>query len=776
MVTGGQFQGPNGGFLYKDLISDIAYASNYLQSVQIVDFVTVGETVVPVTGVYPQLTNTNSNEIIHNTSGNYLGSSSWFKVGFTPPGVSSTSTDIVSIYSSSGSPLLYTDSILIGPPLEGYKGNMLVHNGTGPAQWQTVDFLNAPGVSWTRYNKRAVEFDASTSATSCDRIKFVNISTVKGGTGDVSLDDIMKEFAFNETIAIYNQAKEVFYAKVSNYTLVDGRGVIDKTFFSNETDLLITVCPPVPNSFFADSKLELGADDPDNGRLIGYAFSVQKGAYMDMVIEPNAISGFNCLGTNDPSEYRFKPGTSNTISIRPEIHTAFNKLAEDIDFVIYGHRKTLFTRYEPDWFDTDDHGVPTGIVPAFRVHSAIDNSVIGTLQSGVQRSTVVDNTIASGILPDLTAKITVNTNIPYKIGTLAGITQGIITPGDSTEDTLAKEKEYGIVIDGTGTLVSGTLDLSTYADLTVNGYTYSSGIISNEYVLTPVWTGDPPSYEQALTEKVYVPNYPLTINSYGQIVSLVPPPNPETPGIPTNVSGTAKNSSVDLEWDAPTENGGKPIIGYLIQYSQDSGLTWIDFDQLNSDGLPSVPNKYTSRTVDNLSNGISYVFRVYAVNAIGKGEASATSDPITPISTAPTAVRNLSITGQSSGIPRPSQNVVLTWTAPVSAGNSPLTKYIVEYWEDDGTTQLMDASWIVYNDNLSTATLTVTIPGIDLGPVYFFSVTAENAAGVPTGRSPRAILKSLGTNDDPSSPDTQDTNVFDFSGGPKGIIFTGQCG
>ena len=55
------------------------------------------------------------------------------------------------------------------------------------------------------------------------------------------------------------------------------------------------------------------------------------------------------------------------------MHTAFNKVAEDIDFAIYGYRNTLYKRYE-NWFDKDDSGLPTGIVPAFYVNAKLENS------------------------------------------------------------------------------------------------------------------------------------------------------------------------------------------------------------------------------------------------------------------------------------------------------------------------------------------------------------------------------------------------------------------
>src|SRR5581483_8985917 len=86
----------------------------------------------------------------------------------------------------------------------------------------------------------------------------------------------------------------------------------------------------------------------------------------------------------------------------------------------------------------------------------------------------------------------------------------------------------------------------------------------------------------------------------------------------------------------------------------------------------------TNATVSGLTNGISYVFRVAAINAIGTGPYSAPSAAVVPATVpgAPTAV---------SGTPHDSQ-VALTWTAPSDIGGSALTGYHVQYSSDGGTT------------------------------------------------------------------------------------------
>lgn len=771
--AGGFIPGPNGGFAFKELTSNKVVTSDKF----IVASVEITNEGVTSTGYYPQLVSTNANEVIHNNENATLSSSDWFKVGSNPPSTQNMGSKVVSLYSTETgvlSPVLYTSRILIGPPLDGYKGSILTHNGQSPATWEPNTFLKAPGASWTRYGSRAVEFINATS------IQFVDIPADQGGTDSVSLAEIEEEFAYNETIALINQDREVFYVKVSTVSLVDSRGELNKGLFANDSNkdaLIFNVCPPIPESFRSASQLELGSDNENNGRLIGYAFSVQKGAYFDMHFAQDATEGFTCDALDENSEYRFKPSTANTLSIRPNIHTAFNKRAEDIDFVVYGHRKTLFTRYEPEWFNLNSNGIPSGLIPAFRVHSHIDNSAKGSIESGVFLRTR-SASIATGIVPDLSSKITVNMTEPYKVATLTGLKYAVILPGNTQQETLELEKEYGLEISSTGVLVSGQNDLSTYADLSINGITYTSGLITTDIVLGPVTTS-PVTYEQSLTQKIYAPNYPLTINSLGQIVSLIPPPNPTVPDPPVNLTVSARNQGVLLNWDAPVNDGGKTITAYIVEYSSDIGLTWVYFDQLDGNGLPLNKDPNTIRTIDGLVNGNSYIFRVYAINSIGVGLASDASPSATPAVLSPTAPRNLAITGQDSdtsnpnqsaiGSYRPNENVQLTWDVPTSAGQgATIYQYIIEYAQDDGITSISNVSWSSAGDVTGTST---TINGINLAPTYYFRVSARNSNNI-IGNS--IVFRSIGTDGDPRGNDTEtptQNNQFDFGT----IVFTGSC-
>jgi len=191
----------------------------------------------------------------------------------------------------------------------------------------------------------------------------------------------------------------------------------------------------------------------------------------------------------------------------------------------------------------------------------------------------------------------------------------------------------------------------------------------------------------------------------------------DIPGVPTGVTGTRGDSQVRLSWQAPASPGGTPVTDYLIEYSADSGVTWLPF----ADGVSAA----TTATVTGLTNGVNYVFRVTAQNAVGVGSPSDPSAPVKPLApaSAPTNLQVTLGTGQA----------VLTWGVPASAGGSSITDYRVESSIDNGLT------WTTVADGVSTAT-TATVPGLVNGTTYRFRVAAITEIGPGTYSAPSAAV------------------------------------
>lgn len=729
LVQGGQYPGQNGGFIFKNLNGTMASASSTLKTVEVTYSVTDPETgtISTLTGLFPTLVGAQLSAAIYQNPQGYLESYSNLNLGVNVDDIDGACVLVGDPDPAADQASLIVSKIRIGPALPSFSGTILTHNGIGLAQWKTADYLRADGMSWTRYTKRAIKLLSNNSA------QFISKTEELGGTGPIDINTIRQEFNIDETIAITNASRETVYAKVANYLLLDSEQIVPTGFFTTEQSLTITFCPPLSDTFLNNSRVSdltgalLGTDTPTSETIqLGYAFSVQKGAYLDMAIEQSAVSGFTCQALDGASPYRFKPSTANTLSIRPHVHTSFNKVAEDIDFAIYGYKDTLYNRYEPSLFGLGSDGLPSGLKPAFYVNVNVDNSCVGSIESsGVSISGYLNfaNSLATGIVLDESAKLTINSKIPYQIGTTTA------TSGYNTS----------------GALVTGINPFSTYADLTVNGYMFGSGIISNDFSYNPQLVGP---------DRKYVPNAPLTINSLGQLVSLIPPPPATIPDLPTFVAGIPGNASITLSWTAPVNNGGQVISDYKIEVSEDQGNNWIIFIH--------VPSISTTILITGLTNGTAYIFRVSAINSVGVGSPSLDSDTISPTSNAPSQPLNLVAT-------RGSFQVVLSWGAPNTVGTTAITDYILEYARvpDPYSTTL---EWITFNDGVSTS-LTRTITGLLNGPTYLFRVSARNNAGSGV---PSDIAKSVGTDPEPLPPTPVDDRVkddWDF-----GIIaFSGVC-
>jgi subtilisin family serine protease len=93
-------------------------------------------------------------------------------------------------------------------------------------------------------------------------------------------------------------------------------------------------------------------------------------------------------------------------------------------------------------------------------------------------------------------------------------------------------------------------------------------------------------------------------------------PVPTAPSVPRNVRGSAGDKSVTLYWEAPLDNGSRTVTSYTATSSPGSKIC-------TSSGALTC-------TVRDLTNGVSYTFRVTATNIIGIGAASVASDPVTP--------------------------------------------------------------------------------------------------------------------------------------------------
>src|SRR5262249_53950535 len=94
--------------------------------------------------------------------------------------------------------------------------------------------------------------------------------------------------------------------------------------------------------------------------------------------------------------------------------------------------------------------------------------------------------------------------------------------------------------------------------------------------------------------------------------SATPTSAATVPGAPALNTATRGNGTVSLAWSAPASNGGSAITNYRVYRSTSSG----------TETLLTTLGNVTSFNDAGLTNGITYFYKVSALNAIGEGGLS----------------------------------------------------------------------------------------------------------------------------------------------------------
>ncbi|MGO8669784.1 MAG: fibronectin type III domain-containing protein [Capsulimonadaceae bacterium] len=172
-------------------------------------------------------------------------------------------------------------------------------------------------------------------------------------------------------------------------------------------------------------------------------------------------------------------------------------------------------------------------------------------------------------------------------------------------------------------------------------------------------------------------------------------PEPPAPSAPTGLSATAGNAQVGLSWSASSG-----ATSYNITRGTASG----------AEGSTAIATASgTSYSDTGLTNGVTYFYKVAAVNGGGtspaSSEASATPEP--PIASAPTGLSATPGNGQVS----------LTWT--VSSGATSYNVFRSTTSGGEGST--------AYKTGITTASYTDS--GVTNGLTYYYTVAAINGGG-----------------------------------------------
>jgi len=172
------------------------------------------------------------------------------------------------------------------------------------------------------------------------------------------------------------------------------------------------------------------------------------------------------------------------------------------------------------------------------------------------------------------------------------------------------------------------------------------------------------------------------------------------PSSPQNLQATAGNAQVSLSWQAPSSNGGTSITGYKIYRSTLGGET-----------VPITVGNVTSSTDLELTNGLTYYYKVTALSSAGESLPSSQTS-VTPAA-APSAPQNLHETASDA-------KISLSWQAPLDNGGSAITGYKIYRSTTAGIEKLLTTigNVLSYDDS-----------GLANGAKYFYKVTALNSFG-----------------------------------------------
>jgi len=179
--------------------------------------------------------------------------------------------------------------------------------------------------------------------------------------------------------------------------------------------------------------------------------------------------------------------------------------------------------------------------------------------------------------------------------------------------------------------------------------------------------------------------------------------NPIPGHIPSAPNGLAASTTIDqvfLNWDKPDRDGGCRILGYNV-YRADASTNW------------TLMQFHANRTFDDwdVENGITYRYRVAAVNNLGEGAFAdlTTSIPVVPPS------EPLDLTASSGN-----GSVTINWTSPVELGGGKIRAYLVYRSPTRNELEVLGEVGNVTSFVDDTATL---------GEFYYYAVAGMNSGG-----------------------------------------------
>ncbi|XP_055385446.1 twitchin isoform X34 [Condylostylus longicornis] len=193
---------------------------------------------------------------------------------------------------------------------------------------------------------------------------------------------------------------------------------------------------------------------------------------------------------------------------------------------------------------------------------------------------------------------------------------------------------------------------------------------------------------------------------------------PSPPEGPLDITKITKEGC-HLAWRLPKDDGGSPILHYVIEKMDLSRGTWSDAGM----------STHLVHDVTKLIHKKEYLFRVKAVNAIGESEPLEANKSII----AKNEFDEPDAPGKPAVTDWDKDHVDLQWTPPKSDGGAPLTGYIIQK-KEKGSPYWVNAVHVPPNKT------TATVPDLIEGNEYEFRVIATNQAGQSEPSEPSDMI------------------------------------
>jgi hypothetical protein len=183
------------------------------------------------------------------------------------------------------------------------------------------------------------------------------------------------------------------------------------------------------------------------------------------------------------------------------------------------------------------------------------------------------------------------------------------------------------------------------------------------------------------------------------VLAAAPATAPMWPG---GLRARAGNEVVNVSWNAPTRNGGSPLLRYHVQRSLNAA-DWAT--------VATVSASSRQARIGGLRNGTRYYFRVIAENAVGRSGPSwwAGATPSAAASGLPLNPYGLQLYA-GNGV------AMLSWRAPIRDVGGPVLSYRVQRSTNG-------SSWSTFAW-LPPTQRSLRITGLTNGTRYFFRVVA----------------------------------------------------